>query len=132
MRYHIEEVVSFPDVYMPGVLYWSKEFEMSAHLCACGCGDVIQLPVDPLNFSIKETSNGPTLRPSVGNWGVCDAHYYITAGAVQWLPKMSAEQISRGRAAEDARRDAHYESIRPPLLARIKGFFVRLWRSLWS
>lgn len=132
MNYVIEEVVSFPHSFQPGILYWSKEFEMSAHVCACGCSDVIQLPVDSQNYTIILTPTGPTLRPSVGNWGVCDAHYYITAGNVEWMPKWTPTQIAIGRAAEDARRQTHYEAARTPLLARIKGFLVRLWRSLWS
>lgn len=131
MSFRIEEVVSFPDSYTPEVLYWSKEFEMCAHLCACGCGDVIQLPVDPLNFSIRETPDGPTLRPSVGNWGVCDAHYFITAGKVEWLSKWSSEQIAAGRAAEDARREDYYNQ-RPSWLQRVANFVARVWRSLWN
>lgn len=102
---------------------------MCAHLCACGCGDVIQLPVDPLNFSIRETLGGPTLRPSVGNWGICDAHYYITAGEVQWLPKWSPEQVAWGRAAEDARRSEHYDR-KPSLVRRTWNFLIKIWNFL--
>lgn len=108
MKYELVEVERFPSNVEPGVLYWSREFKMCAHRCACGCGDVIQLPIDDLNYRIIEGSRGVTLRPSVGNWNICDAHYYITAGDVEWMPQWSSNQIAAGRAAEDARREASY------------------------
>lgn len=119
MRFTLESCESFPDELHSGVLYWSQEFEMSAHLCACGCGDTIFLPIDKLNFSITVDSNGPTLRPSVGNWGVCNAHYLITDGGVDWAAQLSPEVIAESRAKEDARRDAYYN---PPSV----GIFARL------
>lgn len=128
MIFTVKTVVSFPREFEPGVLYWSKEFEMSAHKCACGCGDVIQVPVDPQNFSITETATGPTMRPSIGNWGVCDAHYYITAGKVQWLQKLSREHIASSRAYENARRETHYATLRPSMVARIKTWWNQLWK----
>lgn len=112
MKFSLVEVDRFPDTFQPGKLYWSKEFEISAHLCACGCGDVIYLPVGPVDYSITIHEKGPTLRPSVGNWNVCDAHYFITKGEVQWTEKWTPEQIAIGRAQEDARRDAYYAT--PP------------------
>lgn len=115
------EVERFPADPELGLLYWSREFKMCAHRCACGCGDVIQLPVDELNYRIIQSSSGVTLRPSVGNWNICDAHYYITTGDVEWLPRWSPEQIAAGRAAEDARREAHF--------ARKAPWWRRLW--LW-
>jgi hypothetical protein len=108
MRYKLVEVERFPEKIEAWNLYWSKEFEMSAHLCACGCGDRIYLPVGPVDYSITLDPNGPTLRPSVGNWNVCNAHYLITDGAVQWAGKWSAQQIDAARAHEDARRAAYY------------------------
>ena len=132
MRFVIKEVISFPKEYQSGILYWSKEFEMSAHKCACGCGDVIQIPVDAQNFRITGTSSNPTVRPSIGNWGVCDSHYYITAGNVEWLPKLSAEQISIGRTYEDARRKAHYEHMNSSFWAPLKNRVRKFWEWLRS
>lgn len=105
---------------------------MSAHLCACGCGDVIYLPVDAVNYSIRVDRSGPTLRPSVGNWNVCNAHYFITNGAVQWATKWTPEQIAAGRTLEDARRTAYYSSrkrtVTQVLLAWVRGLlkFLRI------
>lgn len=108
MKYQLVDVERFPKALEPGVLYWSQEFETSAHLCACGCGDVIKLPIDALNFKITQGSKGFTLRPSVGNWGICNAHYFITNGQVEWLAQMSPAAIKAGRTAEDARRKTFY------------------------
>lgn len=124
MRFLLEEVLRLPKMPAPGILYWSREYEMSAHVCACGCGDVIYLPVDPANYIINVSHHGVTLRPSVGNWGVCDAHYLITDGKVEWARKWSPEQIARGRAHEDARRAAYYappkRSWHQKVLARVR------------
>ncbi len=126
MRYSLVEVERFPKTLEPGRLYWSKEFEISAHLCACGCGDVIYLPIGPVDYTITLHPGGPTLRPSVGNWNVCNAHYLITNGEVQWAARWTPEQIAAGRAAEDARRAAYYatspETLLHKLLRYVRAF----------
>lgn len=108
MKFELVEVERFPADVRPSILYWSREFKMCAHRCACGCGDVIQLPVDDLNYRISIGSAGVSLHPSIGNWGVCDAHYYISDGGVEWMPQWSQAQIEFARWAEDSRREAHY------------------------
>ncbi|WP_409568348.1 DUF6527 family protein [Methylobacterium sp. J-072] len=121
----------FPKIFESGIFYWSKEYEISAHKCACGCGDVIQLPIDDQNFNITIEPTGFTLRPSVGNWGICDSHYYITRGGVEWLPQMSQATIVAGRQAEDARREAHY-SHKPTWWQRLRGWVGDLIRRVFS
>lgn len=125
MKFELVQIERFPAEIEPGILYWSKEFKICAHRCACGCGDVIQLPVDELNYQITDGSRGVTLRPSIGNWHVCNAHYYITKGEVEWMPQWSPTLISAGRAAEDARREAHYSSKKT-----LKGRAMAWWRKL--
>jgi hypothetical protein len=110
LRYELEKVVEFPKEILPGKLYYSEEFKTSRHRCACGCGDVIRLPIDHLHHHITEGPRGPTLRPSVGNWNVCDAHYYITNGEVEVLAKMSPQQIAAGRRFEDQRRELYFKT----------------------
>lgn len=118
MRYRLFEVEELPETLEPGALYWSQEYEISAHLCACGCGDVIYLPVGPVDYSISVDPSGPTLSPSVGNWDVCNAHYWIIRGEVAWAGQWSPQQIAASRAREDARRAAHYD--------RPKGWWRRV------
>jgi len=135
MKLSLLEVDRFPDTFMPGKIYWSKEFEISAHLCVCGCGDVIYLPIGPLDYSIKMDEAGPTLRPSVGNWNICDAHYFITNGEVEWAAKWTPKMVAAGRAHEDARREAYYDSAPRSnvkrLINRVRNLFHLLlskWR----
>ena len=109
MRYRLVEVEELPETLGAGALYWSREYEISAHLCACGCGDVIYLPIGPVDYSISVDPSGPKLSPSVGNWNVCNAHYWITRGEVAWASQWSPEQIAVSRASEDLRREAHYD-----------------------
>jgi hypothetical protein len=125
-RYSLVEVERFPEPIESGKLYWSREFGMSAHRCACGCGDVIYLPVGPVDYTISDDPGGPSLRPSVGNWNICNAHYFITNGGVQWAGQWTPEQIAAGRAREDARREAFYKARSDS----VSSWFTRLWRFL--
>ena len=109
MIFRLVEVEELPGALEPSVLYWSKEYEISSHLCACGCGDIIYLPIGPVDYSISNDTNGPTLAPSVGNWNVCNAHYWIVGGRVEWASQLSPQQITTGRVREDARRAAYYD-----------------------
>ena len=85
-----------------GMLYVSEEFGAAAHLCACGCGAKIRTPLGPTEWSVEETSAGPTLRPSVGNWQqACQSHYWIWRGEVNWATQWTPEQILEGRRDED-------------------------------
>jgi hypothetical protein len=124
LKFELVTVETFPKDLEIGKLYHSPEFKTSRHLCACGCGDVIRLPIDHLHHRITIGPNGPTVRPSIGNWHVCDAHYYITDGSVEWLPKWSSQQIAAGRRYEDERRELYFKSD--------VGVFVRLRRVLSS
>ncbi len=111
MKYRLVEVEELPEILQAGVLYWSREYEITAHLCACGCGDAIYLPIGPVDYSISPNPNGPTIRPSVGNWNVCNAHYWITDGGVDWAEQWSPQRVQASRAYEDARRSAHYDKL---------------------
>ena len=86
---------------------------------------MIQLPVDNQNYRLAVGAKGVTLRPSIGNWNVCDAHYYITDGGVEWMPKWSAAQVAAGRAAEDARRERFY-ARKASWSKRIKQWLIGL------
>lgn len=126
MIYALVHVHQFPDQIEPFKLYWSKEFGISAHRCACGCGDIIYLPIGPMDYSLDEGRLGPTLRPSIGNWNVCDAHYFITNGSVEWAPKWTPERVAVARSEEDARRLAYYDDRRMTFVKRLGLFAKRL------
>ena len=118
-----------------GILYYSKDFETAAHLCACGCGEKIRTPIAATEWSLGDDEFGPTLWPSIGNWQKpCRAHYFITDGSVIWAPRWSQSKIDDGRLFEQKRRTAYYSDqerkrFRNPirwLLARITALFNRL------
>src|SRR6266480_5397554 len=104
----------------PGILYVAEEFGAAAHLCACGCGAIVRTPLDPTEWSLTETEDGPTLYPSIGNWQEpCQSHYWIRDGEIVWAEKWSLEQIEAGRRGEEARRSQHFD--------RDRGALRRAW-----
>lgn len=110
MKFRLQKVLYMPKQLEPGILYVSYEYGTSAHLCACGCGAKIRTPLGPTEWSIDETSSGPTLWPSVGNWQqACKSHYVIYRGDVRWAGQWTEAQILAGRRQEQARRASYYE-----------------------
>ena len=125
MKIRLQRVHHMPKDLEPGVLYVSEQFGAVAHLCACGCGSKIRTPLGPTEWSVEETDDGPTLRPSVGNWQqACQSHYLITRGEIIWSAQWNAKQIAGGRRREEERRREYYDA-----LGRKRGGVVRkLWR----
>jgi len=118
-----------PKVLEPGLLYVSEEFGAAVHLCACDCGAKVSTPLGPTEWSLRETDQGPSLRPSVGNWQLpCQSHYWIEGGEIRWYGTWSPEQIEAGRRAETTRRQEYYEERE----RQRKGIFWRLLRWLVS
>lgn len=112
MRIRVQHVRYIPKDLAPGVLYVSKAFGTAAHLCPCGCGSKIRTPLGPTEWAVEETSKGPTLRPSVGNWQKpCQSHYWIWRGEIRWCDKWSSEQIASGKHAEEKRRRAYHDAL---------------------
>jgi hypothetical protein len=69
------------------VLYVSKKYGLSIHLCLCGeCGEQTVLPFShiiegkDIGWTHEEDAQGRyTIRPSVGNFQMpCKSHYIIT------------------------------------------------------
>jgi len=123
-KFKLQRVHYMPKDLEPGVLYVSEEFGTAAHLCACGCGSKIRTPLGPTEWSFKETTEGPTLFPSVGNWQQpCRSHYLIRTGQVIWANSWTFEQVKAGRAAEELRRKNYYDN----LYSQNNGVFKRVW-----
>lgn len=109
MRIELQHVQLMPQALRPGVLYVSKEFGTAHHLCACGCGSKIRTPLGPTEWGLVETLEGPTLRPSIGNWQrPCRSHYSIWRGRIEWAAPWSDEQVLKGRAREEHKRQQYY------------------------
>lgn len=91
-------VDTFPERLDDGVLYVSIEFRTTMHLCACGCGNSVVLPLRPTAWSITYDGKSVSMRPSVGNWSFpCQSHYWIRNGNVVWARQWTAVQIEAGR-----------------------------------
>ncbi len=84
----IPEYVDFiPKEKKPGVLYISKRFNVSVHLCCCGnCGIDTVLPFNKKHgWVLIEKGDKVTFTPSIGNWQLpCKSHYFIRDNKVVW------------------------------------------------
>jgi hypothetical protein len=121
----LQKTVTLPKLLQPAVLYVSDEFELCAHLCACGCGQKIVLPLGPPDWKVTNESQGPSLWPSVGSWQIpCKSHYVIRRGQVVWCDTWTPEQIEAGRKADDAKRVAYFHARN---IARNRTMFQRAW-----
>lgn len=125
-----EFVELMPPALSEGVLYLSVTYSLTAHLCACGCGDKVVLPLHPQQWRFIYDGKSISLKPSVGNIGApCNSHYWIKRGWVEWAPPITLAQARRGRArdrrdvAEAPSKDAHTE---PPTDPRWRRAVLRL------
>ena len=108
----LHRVRFMPKVLEPGILYVSEEFGAVAHLCACGCGAKIRTPIGPTGWRVTETSTGPSLYPSVGNWQQsCRSHYWIDRGRIFEAPPWTEEEAQIGRVYQLQRDRAFYEQL---------------------
>lgn len=120
----LERVKYLPRELSPAVLYVSEEYKVTGHLCACGCGSKVVVPLGPAEWTFSETAGRPTMRPSIGNWQLpCRSHYVIRDGKIEWGDTWSEAAVLAGRRAEEARREAYYASLEPK-----RGFWGRLWK----
>jgi Family of unknown function (DUF6527) len=130
MRFELRPVEFMPSKLQAGILYYSAEFGTAAHLCACNCGTKIRTPIGPTEWSIKQGANGPTLKPSIGNWQrPCRSHYFISDGSVLWANQWSLDAIDSGRRNEELRRrnyyDGLYQNPRFKTLRSLWGYLTR-------
>jgi len=124
MRFAYQAVERIPKQLTIGVVYHSKEFEVAAVLCACGCGHRVMLIV-PDSHQVSSKGGMATIRPSIA---VCDApcksHYIITDGRVEWLPAFSsavASSVMRNQIARHAALDTTQRSW----ISRIRAAVAR-------
>lgn len=91
----------FPDELEPGKFYLSVDFRSSAHLCACGCGSRVVLPIKPAGWKLTQTATSFSITPSVGNREfACRSHYLIEGGRIVWLSSMTDREVQASRAID--------------------------------
>ena len=106
-----EFVESIPCELESGVLYISIDFRTTMHLCACGCGNEVVLPLRPAAWSLTYDGVDVSMSPSVGNWSFeCLSHYWIRRSQVEWASDWSDQQIASGRQRTLVERGRHSRS----------------------
>lgn len=118
MKYGYRAVERIPGQLEQGVVYHSEEFELAALLCACGCRHRITLLV-PDGHQVWDREGLATVSPSIGVLDApCKSHFFIAAGAVEWLPAFSDQQATAVMRAQIARHAAS-DAKRPNWLRRL-------------
>jgi len=98
-----EFVELMPPRLEPGLLYISLEYRVTKHLCACGCGQPIVLPLHPGQWRFSYDGENVSLAPSVGNDGLdCRSHYWIRNGRIDWHTPLTLEEGRKGRVRDQA------------------------------
>lgn len=68
-----------------GIIYVSKEYNGSAHLCLCGCGKDCYLPLRQGEWSFTDNNGKATITPSIQQRFECKSHYIITNGKANFV-----------------------------------------------
>lgn len=73
-----------------GVLYVSEKFETANHLCSCGCGNEVPIPISvrkhcDMNWNYGRNGDKVTFSPSLRNKHCPnEAHYFIRDNKIIW------------------------------------------------
>ena len=107
-RWRVEWVEDMPHVIGPGILYISTKHRLIEHLCACGCGSEVSLPLSRSDWWLKYDGDTISICPSVGNWRLpCRSHYLLTENTTIWCPSWTNDQIAKGRGRDRAKKRAY-------------------------
>lgn len=114
-------VRALPDRLEADVLYVSLDYLTTGHLCACGCGEEVILPLHPTKWRMSFDGSTVSIRPSVGSRTLgCRSHYLITHDRIVWADPMSDEEFDRA-LARDQRDDDRWHG-RPRSAASKREF----------
>lgn len=126
-----EFVEAAPGRLDPGVLYVSITYRTTLHLCCCGCGNQVTLPIRPSAWRLTYDGEAVSLSPSVGNWSFpCRSHYWITRNNVRWAGQWTDEQVEEGRRRTLEERSAVTYEVGKEASVEAEGLLRRLWRAL--
>jgi hypothetical protein len=104
-----------PETLASGILYISLEHGSMAHLCACGCGSEVVLPLTPVDWRLTYDGEDISLSPSVGSWSLaCRSHYVLDRGRVRWAGDWTEKEIEAGRKHDQRRKDQQYGTATTP------------------
>lgn len=60
-----------------GKFYFSEKYKISNHLCVCGCGNQVPLPIKSNEWSLSKNNNTFSISPSILQRFECKTHYII-------------------------------------------------------
>jgi len=116
-------VETIPEKIEDNTLYISLEYNVTKHLCPCGCGAEIVASLSTARYHLCYNGETVSLTPSFGNWlHECKSHYFITEDEVVWAKSMSKHR--REAVIEKDKKDLKKRVEHPKsLIERIKSFF---------
>ena len=113
-EFELQIVHRMPSKLNQGVLYVCFDCNVVAHLCACGCGEKVILPIDPNFWSIKYDGETVSLTPSIGNFQFpCKSHYWINENRIVWAE--STVSVSKPKTISPRKKKRWID--------RLKAFF---------
>lgn len=123
-----------PGLLEPGILYVSISYETIVHLCCCGCGNKVALPLSPAGWAVTYDGATISVSPSVGNSSLpCRSHYWIRKGRVEWMPAMTHARTAAARTrdrADQAVLERRQDRTRAAGGKGLVGRILRGWRQV--
>src|SRR5215471_12619618 len=90
-----EFVDRLPAIPVEGVLYISIPFCVASHLCFCGCGTKVILPLSPQSWHLTFDGDTVSILPSIGNWSLpCRSHYWIDRDRVIFIRMIEIDKAA--------------------------------------
>ena len=105
-------VETVPDHLDEGTLYIALGHATMLHLCACGCGSEVVLPLSPTDWRMMFDGETVSVSPSVGSWSLaCRSHYVVDHGRVRWAGNWTNEEIAAGRRRDRRCKDTRAGAV---------------------
>lgn len=122
----VEEI---PKTLEGGTLYVCCRYRAVAHLCACGCGTVVNTPLHPTQWTLVCDGVSVSLYPSIGSWSEdCRSHYWIRNNRIRWARRLSARKVTRDRQRSHRQSEAYYRRRAGYTHAGTSGRLSEVWR----
>ena len=101
-------VEDMPEIIEEGKIYISTKHRLTEHLCACGCGTEVSLPLGRSDWKIEYDGETVGIWPSVGNWRLpCKSHYVIQENKTRWCRLWSEKEILARRSKDREEKELY-------------------------
>ena len=91
-EFEMQVVHRVPEELKQGILYACFDCNVVVHLCVCGCGEKVVLPIAPDFWSVRYDGETVSLAPSIGNYQFpCKSHYWIKENKVIWVGRQEQD-----------------------------------------